>query len=328
MSLRVYCRLGYRINTKYLFSSYVSALRISSITSHIGHVLRASVQRAKKVVPDSPGLVDFAIGLVNSVLNLPDGQVMFFEHSNNRRTIQSILLVKKCLGLVEMTYGLVNANFSFPEWQAGKMIFFAPCSSHSIFFSSWAIFRSWSFRTLVVYVGIFCANPQVFALLTNVYLSFLFVCYFSVITETYVDCPDGSQCLDYETCCMMDTGHYGCCPLPKAVCCSDEEHCCPEGYRWSYYWMLIYFTLAPILSRESIRGGFLHKWAIYRRQRYVKRGRESARKLMRNATSRAQFAALSLVIFDDSRVTHLLLWFKVLYIFVVIAKHAQRSTKG
>ncbi|CAH3195640.1 unnamed protein product, partial [Porites evermanni] len=50
-------------------------------------------------------------------------------------------------------------------------------------------------------------------------------------TETYVDCPDGSQCLDYETCCMMDTGHYGCCPLPKAVCCSDEEHCCPEGYR-------------------------------------------------------------------------------------------------
>lgn len=50
-------------------------------------------------------------------------------------------------------------------------------------------------------------------------------------TETYVDCLDGSQCLDYETCCMMDTGHYGCCPLPKAVCCSDEEHCCPEGYR-------------------------------------------------------------------------------------------------
>ena len=43
MSLRIYCRLGYRINTKYLFSSYVSALRIWSITSHIGHVLKASV---------------------------------------------------------------------------------------------------------------------------------------------------------------------------------------------------------------------------------------------------------------------------------------------
>ena len=38
-----------------------------------------SPQRAKKVVSDSPGLVDFAIGLVNSVFNLPDVQVMFFE---------------------------------------------------------------------------------------------------------------------------------------------------------------------------------------------------------------------------------------------------------
>ena len=37
------------------------------------------VQRAKKVLSDSPGLVDFAIGLVNSVFNLPDGQVMFYE---------------------------------------------------------------------------------------------------------------------------------------------------------------------------------------------------------------------------------------------------------
>ena len=38
-----------------------------------------SVQRAKKVVSDSPGLADFAIGLVNFVFNLPDGRVMFFE---------------------------------------------------------------------------------------------------------------------------------------------------------------------------------------------------------------------------------------------------------
>ena len=28
---------------------------------------------------DSPGLVDFAIGLVIFVLNLPDGQVLFFR---------------------------------------------------------------------------------------------------------------------------------------------------------------------------------------------------------------------------------------------------------
>ena len=36
------------------------------------------VQRAKKVVSDSLGLVDFAIGLVVFVLNLPDGKVLFF----------------------------------------------------------------------------------------------------------------------------------------------------------------------------------------------------------------------------------------------------------
>ena len=36
------------------------------------------VQHAKTVVAESPGLVDFAIGLVNLVLNLPDGQVEVF----------------------------------------------------------------------------------------------------------------------------------------------------------------------------------------------------------------------------------------------------------
>ena len=35
------------------------------------------IQCVKEVVSDSPGLVDFAIGLVNSVLNLPDGQLIF-----------------------------------------------------------------------------------------------------------------------------------------------------------------------------------------------------------------------------------------------------------
>ena len=40
--------------------------------------LEYSFQRAKRVVSDSLGLVDFAIGLVIFVLNLPDGQVLFF----------------------------------------------------------------------------------------------------------------------------------------------------------------------------------------------------------------------------------------------------------
>ena len=42
---------------------------------------REMSQRAKKVLSDSPVLVDFAIGLVNSVFNLPDGLVMFYEES-------------------------------------------------------------------------------------------------------------------------------------------------------------------------------------------------------------------------------------------------------
>ena len=41
--------------------------------------LRKNLQRAKKEVSHSPGLVDLAIGLVKYVFNLPDGQVMFFE---------------------------------------------------------------------------------------------------------------------------------------------------------------------------------------------------------------------------------------------------------
>ena len=41
-------------------------------------------QRAKKFMSDSPGLVDFAIGLVNSVLNLPDGQAKIFRRIRDR----------------------------------------------------------------------------------------------------------------------------------------------------------------------------------------------------------------------------------------------------
>ncbi|XP_076460916.1 progranulin-like isoform X2 [Babylonia areolata] len=39
------------------------------------------------------------------------------------------------------------------------------------------------------------------------------------------DCPTGS------TCCMTSSGQWGCCPLPKAVCCADHLHCCPNGFK-------------------------------------------------------------------------------------------------
>ena len=73
------------------------------------------------------GLLDFAIGLVNSVINLPDGQVKFFEEFKLQKNCEINLLIKTFLGLVEMMFGLVNVSFSLPEWQAVKMTFFAPC---------------------------------------------------------------------------------------------------------------------------------------------------------------------------------------------------------
>ena len=75
-----------------------------------------SVQR--KVVSDRQGLVDFAIGLVIFVLNLPDEQ----KKKSQKDCNQSCSL-KRVWGLVEMTYGLVHASYSLPEWQAVKLTF-------------------------------------------------------------------------------------------------------------------------------------------------------------------------------------------------------------
>ena len=55
-------------------------------------------QRAKKVVSDSPGLVDLAVGAVISVLNMPDGQELFFWEIQITEGLQSILLIKKGFG--------------------------------------------------------------------------------------------------------------------------------------------------------------------------------------------------------------------------------------
>ena len=84
-------------------------------------------QCAKKVMSDSPGLVDFAIRLVNSVFNLPDGQIMFFEEFEKQKNCEINSASQNVFGVVEMTSGLVNASLSLPEWQAVKMIFYAPC---------------------------------------------------------------------------------------------------------------------------------------------------------------------------------------------------------
>ena len=59
---------------------------------------RWQAQCAKKVVSDSLGLVDFAIGLVFFVLNLPDGQVLFFGEIQITEGLLSIWPVKKGFG--------------------------------------------------------------------------------------------------------------------------------------------------------------------------------------------------------------------------------------
>ena len=60
-----------------------------------------------------------------------------------------------------------------------------------------------------------------------------------------VVCPDGlSECPDGNTCCKLSSGGYGCCPLPKATCCSDEIHCCPDGYSCSEGIILLVFQHA------------------------------------------------------------------------------------
>ncbi|XP_010864960.4 granulin b isoform X1 [Esox lucius] len=49
-------------------------------------------------------------------------------------------------------------------------------------------------------------------------------------TSKDVKCDDKSSCASGTTCCKLPTGEWGCCPLVKAVCCADQEHCCPQGY--------------------------------------------------------------------------------------------------
>ena len=66
------------------------------------------------MVSDSLGLVNFAIGLVNSVLHLPDGQVSFLGE------------FKLSILLVNFFFWSVHARYSLPKWQAVKLTFFAP----------------------------------------------------------------------------------------------------------------------------------------------------------------------------------------------------------
>jgi len=45
-----------------------------------------------------------------------------------------------------------------------------------------------------------------------------------------VTCSDDYSCPEGTTCCKLADGTFGCCPYVEAACCTDGEHCCPNGY--------------------------------------------------------------------------------------------------
>ncbi|CAH8636074.1 unnamed protein product [Schistosoma haematobium] len=48
-------------------------------------------------------------------------------------------------------------------------------------------------------------------------------------------CPGGkAKCPDSATCCKLSSGEYACCPIPNAICCTDDIHCCPSGTSCDY----------------------------------------------------------------------------------------------
>ena len=70
-------------------SAFISVLEyvygLNAIYMQINIIIK---QHAKKVVSDSLWLVDFGIGLVIFVLNLPKGQVLFFGRGGGGGGIQ------------------------------------------------------------------------------------------------------------------------------------------------------------------------------------------------------------------------------------------------
>ena len=108
----------------------------SSQTNCVVDLCGKLLQCVKKVVLDSPGLVYFISDYWILFLTCLMGKWSFLRNSNYKRTVKSILLIKKFLGLVEVTFGLVYASLSLPEWQAVKMTFFALCA---VIFFSWSL---------------------------------------------------------------------------------------------------------------------------------------------------------------------------------------------
>ena len=75
---------------------------------------------------NSPGLVDFTIRLVNSVLNLRNGKVKFCEEFKLRKNCVINPAHQKVVGASEMNFGLGHTSCSLPKWQVVKLTFSVP----------------------------------------------------------------------------------------------------------------------------------------------------------------------------------------------------------
>ena len=96
---------------------------------------------------DSPGLVDFAIGLVMFVLNLPDGQVLLFGEIQITEGLLSILLIKKGWPLAHY-FRLLLGDCSRLRRRHSKPPVQSICEIvHNIVFESHSVARA--------YVGVF-----------------------------------------------------------------------------------------------------------------------------------------------------------------------------
>ena len=119
-----------------------------------------SVQRAKKVVSGSPGLVDIAIALVNSVLNLPDGQVKW--------TFKEFKLHKNCVinpaYQIEKVFGASWNEF----WASTGQLKFARMASCKTDFPYTLLWLTRTFRLTVacvpdqrIYIRLFCSLSSI-----------------------------------------------------------------------------------------------------------------------------------------------------------------------
>ena len=119
-----------------------------------------SVQRAKKVVSDSPRLMDFAIALVNSVLNLPEGQVKW--------SFKEFKLRKNCVinpaYQIEKVFGAGWNEF----WASAYQLQFARMASYKTDFPYTLLWFTRTFRLTVacipdqrIYIRFFCSLSSI-----------------------------------------------------------------------------------------------------------------------------------------------------------------------